>query len=56
MTINDELLWKAVSEGNAKAEEELTYEKYFDVVLVNDDLSTSLAQAEGLIDSFVLNK
>lgn len=47
---------KAIEKRVAKAEEELTYEKYFDVVLVNDDLSTSLAQAEGLIDSFVLNK
>lgn len=47
---------EAIEKRVAKAEEELTYEKYFDVVLVNDDLSTSLAQAEGLIDSFVLNK
>lgn len=46
----------AIEKRVAKAEEELTYEKYFDVVLVNDDLKTSLAQAEGLIDSFVLNK
>lgn len=47
---------EAIEKRVAKAEEELTYEKYFDVILVNDDLSTSLAQAEGLIDSFVLNK
>ena len=47
---------EAIEKRVAKAEEELTYEKYFDVVLVNDDLSTSLAQAEWLIDSFVLNK
>lgn len=47
---------EAIEKRVAKAEEELTYEKYFDVVLINDDLSTSLAQAEGLIDSFVLNK
>lgn len=47
---------EAIEKRVAKAEEELTYEKYFDVVLVNDDLSTSLAQAEVLIDSFVLNK
>ena len=47
---------EAIEKRVAKAEEELTYEKYFDVVLVNDDLSTSLAQAAGLIDSFVLNK
>mgnify|MGYP003542207128 FL=1 len=47
---------EAIEKRVAKAEEELTYEKYFDVVLVNDDLSTSLAHAEELIDSFVLNK
>lgn len=47
---------EAIEKRVAKAEEELTYEQYFDVVLVNDILSESLAKAEGLIDSFVLNK
>lgn len=47
---------EAIEKRVAKAEEELTYEQYFDVVLVNDSLDKSLAEAEGLIDSFVLNK
>ena len=47
---------EAIEKRVAKAAEELTYEKYFDVILVNDRLEESLAEAEGLIDSFVLNK
>lgn len=47
---------EAIEKRVAKAAEELTYEKYFDVILVNDRLEESLAEAERLIDSFVLNK
>ena len=47
---------EAIEKRVAKAAEELTYEKYFDVILVNDHLDESLAEAERLIDSFVLNK
>ncbi|MBO5803525.1 MAG: guanylate kinase [Bacteroidales bacterium] len=47
---------EAIERRVAKAEEELTYEQYFDVVLVNDILSESLTEAEGLIDSFVVNR
>ena len=47
---------EAIEKRVAKAAEELTYEKYFDVILVNDRLDESLAEAERLIDSFVLNK
>lgn len=47
---------EAIEKRVAKAEEELTYEQYFDVVLVNDHLDKSLAEAENLIDKFVLNK
>jgi guanylate kinase len=47
---------EAIERRVAKAEEELTYEKYFDVVLVNDILSDSLSEAESLVDKFVLNK
>jgi guanylate kinase len=47
---------EAIEKRVAKAEEELTYEKYFDVVLINDRLEESLSHAEKLVDSFVLNK
>lgn len=47
---------EAIEKRVAKAEEELTYEQYFDVVLVNNILEESLAEAETLIDKFVLNK
>lgn len=47
---------EAIQKRVAKAEEELTYEPLFDVVLVNDKLSDSLAEAESLVEKFVLNR
>ncbi len=37
----------------AKASEELTYAPLFDRVLVNDDLSTALAEAEEMVSGFL---
>ncbi|MBP7512760.1 MAG: guanylate kinase, partial [Bacteroidia bacterium] len=37
----------------SKAEYELTFEKDFDVALVNNDLSSTFAAAERLIESFM---
>lgn len=47
---------EAIQKRVAKAEEELTYEPLFDVVLVNDKLCDSLAEAESLVEKFVLNR
>jgi guanylate kinase len=38
----------------AKAEYELTFESKFDVVLINDDLDTSLKEAEAIVRKFIL--
>ena len=43
---------EAIRERVAKATEELKYEPQFDYVLVNDDLATCLAEAEGLLDKY----
>ena len=45
---------EAIEKRVAKAEEELTYEKYFDTTIVNDILSESFAQAEKLVENFTL--
>ena len=37
----------------AKAAEEMTYAPQFDVILINDDLKTALAEAETLVDGFL---
>jgi len=37
----------------AKAAEEMTYAPKFDKVLVNDDLTTALAEAETMVDTFL---
>ena len=43
---------EAIEERVAKATAELEYEPQFDYVLVNDDLATCLAEAEGLLDKY----
>ena len=40
----------------ARASEELTYENKFDTVIVNDDLSKALAQADTLVGNFLKKK
>jgi guanylate kinase len=40
----------------ARAAEELTYEKNFDVVLLNDDLNACLQSAAQIIEKIMLNK
>ncbi len=47
---NEESLKKRIS----KAEQEMTFEKIFDIVLVNDDLETALKEAEWIVDKYVL--
>lgn len=37
----------------AKAAEEMTYAPKFDRVLINDDLATAFAEAEGMVDAFL---
>ena len=37
----------------AKAAEEMTYASQFDKVLINDDLSTALAEADAMVDAFL---
>ncbi|MFA6676328.1 MAG: guanylate kinase [Bacteroidales bacterium] len=44
---------EAIETRIAKASEELTYEKSFDYVLVNDDLDKTLKEADDLIGSFL---
>ncbi|MCH2046513.1 MAG: guanylate kinase [Saprospiraceae bacterium] len=39
----------------ARAKEELTYERRFDLSLVNDDLEIALAQAEHIVEDFIKN-
>lgn len=46
---------EAIERRVAKAAEELGYEKYFDYVLVNDNLPDSLAEAESLIEKYTGN-
>lgn len=40
----------------ARAAEELTYEKTFDIVLLNDDLEICLRQAESVLEKIMLNQ
>ncbi len=44
---------EAIEERVAKAEEEMTYASRFDYVLVNDDLSTALGEAEKVVEDFI---
>jgi len=44
---------EAIERRLAKAEEELTYERYFDRTLVNDDLQKAFAEAEGIVDEIL---
>jgi len=44
---------EAIDTRISKASEELTHEKYFDYVLVNDDLDKTLKEADDLIGSFL---
>lgn len=44
---------EAIAERVAKAAEEMTYAPKFDVVLINDDLSTAFREAETLVDNFL---
>ena len=37
----------------AKAAEEMTYAPQFDKVLINDDLTTALAEADAMVDAFL---
>jgi len=39
----------------AKAEQELKYEKYFDVVIKNDNLKDALGQAERVVEAFIMD-
>jgi guanylate kinase len=41
-----------IQERLAKAEKELSYDKDFDVILVNDDLETAKKEAEELVEKF----
>ncbi|HKK77015.1 MAG TPA: guanylate kinase [Saprospiraceae bacterium] len=50
-TESDEQLQKRMD----KAKEEATYEERFDYVLVNDDLSTALQEAEQVVSDFIKN-
>ncbi len=43
---------EAIEKRIGKAEEELAYEKYFDVILVNDILERALSEAEDIINHF----
>ena len=40
----------------AKAEQELTYEKHFDVVLVNENLQVAIKEVEQLVADFLSSK
>ncbi len=44
---------EAIERRLAKAEEELTYERYFDRTLVNDDLQKAFAEAESIVDEIL---
>ena len=44
-----------LQERITKASEELNYEKYFDVTLINDDIEKAFKEAESLVDSFILS-
>lgn len=48
-TENEDSLRKRI----ARAAEELTYENRFDLVLLNDDLATTLREAEEIVKSFL---
>lgn len=43
---------EAIERRISKAQEELSYQEQFDYILVNDDLESSLAEAEKLIEEF----
>lgn len=44
---------EAIEERVQKAAGEMTYAPKFDVILINDDLRTALAEAEGLVNKFL---
>jgi guanylate kinase len=44
---------KSLEERIARAKEELSYEKNFDTVLVNDDLDTALKEAMKMVETFL---
>lgn len=44
---------KTLAERIARAKEELTYENNFDTVLINDDLTTALQEAEAIVRDFL---
>lgn len=47
---------EAIEKRVAKAEEELGYEQYFDVTIINDSLEESLSMAERLVEKFTNSK
>ena len=48
-TEDDESLKKRI----CRVKEEMTYERYFDVTLINDDLNSALKDAESLVENFL---
>ena len=36
-----------------RVREEMTYERYFDITVVNDELSVALQEAELIVDNFL---
>lgn len=44
---------EVIAQRVAKAKHELTYAKYFDYVLVNDDLQSTLIEAEETVNAFL---
>jgi guanylate kinase len=44
---------EAIEKRIAKAAEELTYDRKFDYILINDDLQTAFSEAEKLVDDFM---
>lgn len=47
---------EAIAKRVAKAGDELKYEKHFDYVLINDDLEKSFAEADNIIEKYVLHQ
>lgn len=45
---------QAIEKRVEKAREEMTYEKYFDRILVNEVLASTFAEAEEMVEDFVL--
>ena len=44
---------EVIAQRVAKAKHELTYAKYFDYILINDDLQTALKEAEEIVKAFL---